>query len=562
MSIVNGSNTSSKSSSPRQKRAPSFADFIVQFRWIIVIPVILPISFLYYQWKNWQPLVMRLLYGPVNEQTHQAAVKKVQERINSRNPGVDGLICTARPPWLGISIRNSEHKRSTRFEVELSHLSSVVWIDAERKLMKAEPMIVMSQVSAATLPLGLAPAVLPELDDLTVGGVINGYGIEGSSHIYGLFAETCTAFEIVLGNGRMVRATADNEYADLFRAIPWSHGSLGLLVGVEFKLIAVKEYMKVTYTPVHGSLNKIAQVYTDSFCLRDLDQDNPGKVPDFVEGIVYSDNRAVITTGRYANSEEAHRKGNKINALGWWFKPWFHLHAETALDVGEFVEYVPIREYYHRHTRSLYWEGGLIVPMGSHPLFRYFLGWLMPPKVSILKLTQNDAIRRYYIQRHACQDLLVPQHRVAESLEFCHENFETYPVWLCPHRLFRMGNGTMLDCEFNYEKNKQSGDTDYAQMWTDVGIWGVPGPVLRREVWDGNQATRNMEVWLRERKSYQCLYAVVEQTEEEFWQMFDPTLYTQVRKKYGAEDAFMPVFYKISNTKKGKVAVQASKKHL
>ena len=45
-------------------------------------------------------------------------------------------------------------------------------------------------------------------------------------------------------------------------------------------------------------------------------------------------------------------------------------------------------------------------------------------QVSILKMTQNDAIREYYIQRHACQDMLVPNHKVAECLEFCHENFE------------------------------------------------------------------------------------------------------------------------------------------
>lgn len=48
-------------------------------------------------------------------------------------------------------------------------------------------------------------------------------------------------------------------------------------------------------------------------------------------------------------------------------------------------------------------------------------------------------------------------------------------MWLCPHRLFKKGNGTMLDVEKDYEKDKQPGDTDTAQMWCDVGIWGVPG---------------------------------------------------------------------------------------
>lgn len=74
--------------------------------------------------------------------------------------------------------------------------------------------------------------------------------------------------------------------------------------------------------------------------------------------------------------------------VGWWFKPWFYQHAETALKRGEFVEYIPTREYYHRHTRCLYWEGKLILPFGDQFWFRYLFGWMMPPKVSFLKATQ------------------------------------------------------------------------------------------------------------------------------------------------------------------------------
>ncbi|KAJ7520657.1 hypothetical protein O6H91_19G015900 [Diphasiastrum complanatum] len=544
----------------RPKRDSSLADFLVQFRWIVVIPIILPLSFLFYQWIRWRPVIHRLIHGRHSQDKHLEIVRKIQRKVMQRNPSSDGLICTARKPWLGIALRNAEHKRSSRYEVDLGDLSSIVWIDKERKLMKCEPMVTMSQLSAATIPYGFAPEVLPELDDLTVGGVINGYGIEGSSHIYGLFAETCTAYELVLADGSLVRATSDNEYADLFKAIPWSHGSLGLLVGVELRLLPIKDYMQVTYAPVTGSLQQIAQAYSDAFCPRDLDQDNPEKVPEYVEGIVYSATAAVVTTGRYASKEEARKPGNVINSFGLWYKPWFHLHAKSALKKGKFVEYVPVRQYYHRHTRSLYWEGGLIVPMGNNPLFRFLLGWLMPPKVSLLKLTQTEGIRKYYIQRHACQDMLVPNHKLEECLEFCHDNFETYPLWLCPHRLFKTGKGTMLDCEPNYENNKYPGDTDYAQMWTDVGIWGVPGPVLRQEVWDGVEATKNMEKWLIDNRGYQCLYAEVEQSEEDFWKMFDATLYTAVRKKYGAEYAFMSVYYKISNSKKSTPFLKSLKK--
>lgn len=163
--------------------------------------------------------------------------------------------------------------------------------------------------------MGLSLAVVAELDDLTVGGLINGYGIEGSSHIYGLFADTCVAYEIILADGRLVRATADNEFKDLYYAIPWSQGTLGLLVAAEIKLIEVGPYMRLTYKPLVGTLQEVAQGYNDAYCPRDGDQDNPEKVPEFVEGMVYSETEGVVMIGRYATKEEAKKKGNKINEV-------------------------------------------------------------------------------------------------------------------------------------------------------------------------------------------------------------------------------------------------------
>ena len=43
----------------------------------------------------------------------------------------------------------------------------------------------MGQLTHALLPLGYTIPVLPELDDLTVGGLVSGVGIETSSHRYG-----------------------------------------------------------------------------------------------------------------------------------------------------------------------------------------------------------------------------------------------------------------------------------------------------------------------------------------------------------------------------------------
>jgi hypothetical protein len=49
-------------------------------------------------------------------------------------------------------------------------------------------------------------------------------------------------------------------------------------------------------------------------------------------------------------------------------------------------------------------------------LFRLLLGWLMPPKISFLKLTQTDAVKRLYENNHIIQDMLVPMTDLKESL--------------------------------------------------------------------------------------------------------------------------------------------------
>ncbi|KAJ6822604.1 delta(24)-sterol reductase-like [Iris pallida] len=314
--------------------------------------------------------------------------------------------------------------------------------------------------------------------------------------------------------------------------------------------------MRVTYTPARGTLRELAQAYTDSFAPRDGD---PKKVPDFVETIVYTPNTAVLMTGRYASEEEARRRGNVINGVGWWFKPWFYQHAETALGrSGEFVEYVPTREYYHRHTRALFWEMKLILPFGDRWWCRWLLGWVMPPKISLLKVTQGEAVRRYYHDMHVIQDMLLPQHKVADALEFLHTEMEVYPIWLCPHRVFKYPMKTMIHPEAGFELNQRQGDTSFAQMFSDIGVYYAPGPVLRGEAFDGSEAVRRLEEWLIRNHGFQPQYSVSELTETNFWRMFDAAHYEHCRKKYGAVGTFMDVYYKCKKGKKTEEEVRAA----
>ncbi|XP_039792058.1 delta(24)-sterol reductase-like isoform X2 [Panicum virgatum] len=435
----------------RRKRKKVLVDYLVQFRWILVIFVVLPFSALIYLNIYLGDMWSAMKSEKRRQKEHEENVDKVVKRLKQRNPKKDGLVCTARKPWIAVGMRNVDYKRARHFEVDLSAFRNILEIDKERMIAKVEPLVNMGQITRATCPMNLALAVVAELDDLTVGGLINCYGIEGSSHIYGLFSDTVIAMEVVLADGRVVRATKDNEYSDLFYGMPWSQGTLGFLVSAEIKLIPTKEYMRLTYTPVKGTLKEIAQAYADSFAPRD---------------------------------------GNKINRVGWWFKPWFYQYAQAALKKGEFMEYIPTREYYHRHTRSLYWEGKLILPFGDQFWFRFLLGWLMPPKVSLLKLTQGEAIRNYYHDSHVIQDMLVPLYKVGEALEFVHREMEVYPLWLW---LYKLPVKTMVYPDPGFELHQRQGDTSYAQMFTDIGVYYAPAAVLRGEEFNGAEAVHRLE---------------------------------------------------------------------
>ncbi|MGR9037684.1 MAG: hypothetical protein ACU83O_14030 [Gammaproteobacteria bacterium] len=113
---------------------------------------------------------------------------------------------------------------------------------------------------------------------------------------------------------------------------------------------------------------------------------------DFVEGVVYGRDQAVIMVGRFA---DAVGSDGSLNAIGRWYKPWFYKHVQAYLDHGkEGVEYLPVRDYYHRHTRSYFWAMEEIIAFGNHPVFRALLGWALPPRIELLKYTETETTRR------------------------------------------------------------------------------------------------------------------------------------------------------------------------
>jgi delta24-sterol reductase len=456
---------------------------------------------------------------------HEARVAKIQEQVRQWiADGSERPMATARPGWLGISPKYALYKEHVR-KIKVD-LYDVLELDEDAMTVRVEPCVSMGQLSHVLTAKGYTIPVLPEMDDLTVGGLICGCGVESSSHLYGLFQATCTRFEIVGADGELHCASAD-ENPELFGAIPWSYGSLGFLVSATIRIIPSKKYVRLTYTPFDD-----AAAYCKYF---EEESKKPlGEAHVFVEGLVYSKDRAVIMVGDMVDEVGSDAP---LNCIGKFWKPWFFKHVEAMLtgmgganDGAEVVEYVPLRDYYHRHTRSIFWEAQDIVPIGNHPLFRLLFGWMMPPKVSFLKLTQTEALHKMYKEQHVIQDMLVPVNKLQLSIEKFDEQYQLYPLWLCPMKLYDVPG-------FVQPKIEET-------MFVDIGAYGVPESARRGE-FDGETSGKVVEAFVAEHKGFQMLYADSYLTRDEFRSMFDHTLLDKMRKQLGAEKAFPEPFAKV-----------------
>jgi Delta24-sterol reductase len=361
-------------------------------------------------------------------------------------------------------------------------------------------------------------------------GVVSsaGVGVESSSHKYGLFQHICRKFEVALADGSVVFCSKDTN-PELFYNVPWSHGTLGFLLSAEIRIVPCKPYVHLRYIPFQSSKEALAYFEAES---RKTGTEGE-EAADFVEALAFSRERFVVMLGTMADRPPS---ADKVNAIGMWYKPWFFKHVEGYLardQPGD--EYIPLRHYYHRHSKSLFWEIQDIIPFGNHPVFRFLCGWMMPPRISLLKLTQTEALRKLYEEHHVVQDMLVPVRHLNESLDVFQEVFAVYPLWLCP---MRIPQNPRFDDYGGFVRPLDDGD----EMFVDIGAYGNP----ELENFNARKACRVVEEFVREKHGYQMMYADSYMSREEFRGMFDHRVYDVLRKKLKlCLNAFPEVYDKV-----------------
>ena len=492
--------------------------------------VVIPLSFIRNTFREVRQIWRQT--RKIGMEGHDERCQVVVEQILEWNrQGRPKLLRTARPNWASMSTKLSSNKESCA-KISTSHLNHILEIDEKNLTITCEPNVSMGQITQALLPKKLALKCQIEMESLTIGGIASGWGLETNSYEHGFFQETVVAYEICTSSGEVIKVTKESN-PDLFYALPWSHGSLGFLLSVKVGLIPVKPYVKITYVPTHTAKELQAK-------LEDYTIHNPSH--EFVEATIYSKEKAVIQLADFVDEVPP----GTYNGINFFWKPFYYKHVETFLEKGEAWEVVPIKHFYHRFTRSIFWELEDMIPFSNHPIYRLLWGWMGAPEVSLLKLFQGPVVRRASVYAHVVQESIMPLKHLEEGVEKFDDWFGVYPLLVFPIRVYGRGKHS------GFLTPRNQGDVlpgkDYG-MWVDLGAYGVPRAVKQGKPWDPKVEVRNMEHWTRENGGFQATYTDLFCTKREFRQMFNHDLYDSQRVKYKCLDAFPEVFDKIKPEK-------------
>lgn len=194
--------------------------------------------------------------------------------------------------------------------------------------------------------------------------------------------------------------------------------------------------------------------------------------PGFLEATIYSKDCAVIQVAEYTDcATDAERA--MVNGINWWWKPFYYKWVETFLTKGGGEEIVPIMDYYHRFTRSIFWELEDMIPFSNHWLYRLLWGWMGAPEVSLLKLFQGSVIRKASVYAHVVQESIMPVKFLEEGVENFDQWYGVYPLLVFPLRIYNRGH---LSGFLHPQKKHLIKGKDYG-IWVDLGAYGAPRKV-------------------------------------------------------------------------------------
>jgi len=400
--------------------------------------------------------------------------------------------------------------RHTDDKIDISDLDEIIAIDATRRTCIAEPGVTFTDLVDRTLPLGLAPMVVPELRTITVGGAVAGCSIESMSFRYGGFHDSCLEYELVTATGDVLRCTPRNENQLAFQMIHGSFGTLGILSKLVFKLVPAKPYVHVRYQSYRTLAEYRAAIMRHSR--------QPGL--DFMDGIIHSPTHYVLSVGRFVDRAPYTNRYD-------WMKVYYRSTATRAED------FLKTRDYFYRY------DNGVTNPTPKSAIGRLLLGKFAHSS-QVLRLAEK--LHRFLPAErpNVTLDTFIPISRADEFMAWYERQIGYFPIWCVPYR-------RVHDYEWVADEFWDTLDDD---LFLDLAIYGMRQP-------EGRNVYKEIEDELARVHGIKTLISYNYYDEETFWRFWNKQNYFAVKQKTDPNNLFRDLYTKTCRAALGLPSVRS-----
>jgi FAD/FMN-containing dehydrogenase len=450
-------------------------------------------------------------------EAHEAAVARLREAYAAWPPGVP--VRLAKRTSNLFRFRGSPPgppSAGSRAGLDVSAFGHVLGVDPAARTARVGGMTTYEDLCDATLRHQLMPLVVPQLKTITLGGAVTGLGIESTSLRNGMPHESVTEMEILAGDGRVVRATDDNEHAALFRGFPNSYGTLGYALALTIELEPVQPFVHLRHFPF-GT----AEACMDAIVQTAAEGSYRGHRADFVDGTAFAPDEIYLTVGAYSD-----------------VAPWRSDYAGQQIYYQSVrrakEDFLTIRDYLWRWDTDWFWCSrafGVQKPLVRRLWPRRYRRSDVYRKLVALDRRYGlsaavNARRQRPLREAVIQDVEIPVRRGAGFLRFFAENVGMSPVWLCPLRLRGERPWTLYPLT-------------PGEVYVNFGFWGtVPLPPGEA---DGYR-NRLIEEEVARLDGHKSLYSTSFYAKDEFYRRYNGEAYHALKRAYDGQ-ARLPGLY-------------------
>lgn len=276
---------------------------------------------------------------------HQSEVSKISKSV-AKAYARGQKIVLYRKPGTGHSGRSASYKVG-HHGVDVASLNCIIDIDAEKRIAHVQSGTTFESLCRATLKHNLLPLVVPEFRSITVGGAIQGIGIESTSWNNGAVDEGVIDALLVLGDGSIVSSL---DVPALWTDIPGSNGTLALIVSARLRLAPASSSTHIRYQ-LFSNLDDFVQ-HVDGLQYRtEFSWNDPGAAVDAIAI------KNVGIVAMFAGCGEGIRSQEHNTYQETAFSPFFFQHVNEIADEkltrdGVYEECQPTLQYLFRYDRG------------------------------------------------------------------------------------------------------------------------------------------------------------------------------------------------------------------